>query len=346
MKKIFYTTIAGCLLSLFAFSQAKPSYTQYVLNNYILNPAVAGIENYTDVKLSLRDQWVGIPGAPVTAYFSIHTPIGKKDLRTNANSFQIPGENPRGKMAWDEYEVSPSHQGLGFSAVNDKAGYINRWTMTASYAYHKPLGVKTALAIGFSAGISSVNVDRSKVDFASGPQDDLAVGYTSGELKKIKPELGAGLWLYSARYYLGASVLNIIPGKEKFTSSTGDKYGAFFSPNFFLTAGYKFALSDDVTVLPSAMFQYWKPQLSGLHTNIKFQYHDDFWVGGSYRFSDMISGYSAMAGLNVSNTFNVSYSYEVATTSRLRTYTGNTHEIMLGFLIGNTYGYTCPRNLW
>ena len=346
MKKIFYTTITGCLFSLAAFSQAKPSYTQYVLNNFILNPALSGIENYTDIKLSLRDQWVGIEGAPRTAYFSFHTPIGKKDLRTNATSFQVPGDNPRGKMAWDQYEVSPPHQGVGFTAVNDKAGYINRWTISGTYAYHKPLGVQTALSIGFSAGISSVNLDRSKVDFAGTDPNDLAVGYASGELKKLKPELGAGLWLYSARYYLGASVLNIIPGKAKFTSNSGDKYGSFFSPNFFATGGYKFAVSDFVTVLPSVMFQYWQPQLSGLHTNIKFQYLDQFWLGGGYRFSNLISGYSAMAGVNVSNTFNIAYSYEVATTSRLRTYTGNTHEIMIGFLIGNKYGDTCPRNLW
>jgi hypothetical protein len=32
-----------------------------------LNPAVTGIENYTDVKLGHRSQWTGLEGAPVTA---------------------------------------------------------------------------------------------------------------------------------------------------------------------------------------------------------------------------------------------------------------------------------------
>lgn len=49
-------------------AQAKPSYSQYVLNNYILNPGVTGIENYIDVKVSTRNQWTGINGAPVTTY--------------------------------------------------------------------------------------------------------------------------------------------------------------------------------------------------------------------------------------------------------------------------------------
>jgi len=344
MKKFFLLATTSCFLSFFAFAQAKPFYSQYILNNYILNPAVTGIENYTDVKLSYRKQWVGINGAPVTAYATIQGPIGKKDLRTNVNSFQVPGENPRGKKAWDEYGVSAPHHGLGLQLINDKAGYLNRWSIAATYAYHKPLGAQTALSLGFSAGISDVNLDRSKVDFGNMDPNDPAIGYSNGELKKIKPEIGVGLWLYSARYFLGASVLNIIPGKAKFVKS--NQFGTYFTPNYFVTGGFKFYLSEFVSVLPSVMVQYWQPQLMGIHANVKFQYLDNFWVGGSYRYSDLIAGYSAMVGINVSNSFNVSYAYENTTTSRLRTYTKNTHEIMVGFLIGNKFGYTCPRNLW
>ena len=340
MKKFFL--IAGsCLSSVFVSAQAKPFYTQYILNNYILNPAVSGIENYTEIKLSNRNQWTGINGAPVTSYFSIQSPIGKEDLRTSATSFEIPGENPRGKRLWEEYTPPDAHHGVGFVAMNDKAGYINRWTLNGTYAYHRPLSVKTTLAAGFSAGITSVNLDRSKIEWASLDPNDPAVGISSGELKKLKPEIGAGLWLYSAQYFVGLSVLNIIPGKAQFV--TNDKYGSYYTPNYFLTAGYRFSLTDDVMMMPSVMFQYWQPQLAGLHTNVKFQYQDKVWVGGGYRFSDLISGYSAMAGLNISNTFNVSYSYEVATTSRLRTYTKNTNEIMLGFIIGNKFSQACPR---
>ena len=343
MKKV-NTLLIFIIISLSSSGQAKPSYTQYVLNNYILNPAVTGIENYTDIKISNRNQWTGINGAPVSSYISIHGSIGKKDLRTSATSFEVPGENPRGKAYWEEYTAPEPHHGIGFVALNDKAGYINRWSIYGSYAYHKPLGIKTTLSAGINAGISSVSLDRSKIDLGAIDPLDPAVGYTSGELKKLKPEVGVGLWLYSARYFVGVSVLNIIPGKEKFVKS--DKYGTYYTPNYFLTAGYRMQITDDVSFLPSVMVQYWQPQLTGIHANAKLQYMDKLWIGGSYRYSDFISGYSAMAGLNISNTFNVSYAYEVATASRLRTYTGNSHEIMIGFLLGNKYGDTCPRNVW
>src|SRR5204863_9264443 len=92
-----------------AVAQQRPHYTQYILNNYILNPALSGIENYTDLKLSYRNQWTGIDGAPVTVYLSAHAPIGKKDYRTSSTSFEVPGENPRGQSYWEDYTAAAPH---------------------------------------------------------------------------------------------------------------------------------------------------------------------------------------------------------------------------------------------
>jgi type IX secretion system PorP/SprF family membrane protein len=76
------------------FSQQRPYYTQYILNNYIINPALAGIENYWDVKISHRHQWVGLNGAPITTYLTIQGPLNKNNLgRQNPTSFHTQGEN-------------------------------------------------------------------------------------------------------------------------------------------------------------------------------------------------------------------------------------------------------------
>ena len=343
MKRIA-VVVVSFFISLLLTAQAKPFYTQYILNNYILNPAVTGIENYTDAKLSHRNQWVGIDGAPVTTYFSIHGALNKTDYKTTATSFEVPGENPRGKQYLEDYTAPKAHHGVGFTAINDKSGYLNRWAVYGSYAYHQPLGPKTTLSAGINAGFSSVNMDKTKIDFADLDPNDPAIGYNNGDLKLLKPELGVGLWFYGAHYFVGLSVLNIIPGKSSFVTST--KYSASFKPNYFITAGYRFALNDELSALPSVMVQLWQPQLYGLHTNIKLQYLDKFWIGASYRLSDLVGGFGAMAGLNISNTFNIGYVYEAAANSRLNNYTKNTHELMLGFLIGNKYGSTCPRNVW
>lgn len=345
MKRLL--AIGLLLLGNMAHAQQKPIYTQYILNNYIINPAISGIENYTDLKLSYRKQWVGIDGAPSTFYMSLHAPIGKKDYRTNATSFGIPGENPRGRNYMEEYTAPEPHHGVGLIVMSDKTGYINRWGAYATYAYHKGLNPRTTLSAGFLVGMSSVSIDASKIDYGSPTftsQTDDAIGYLSGSISKMRPEVGAGLWLYGADFFAGVSVLNIVPAKAKFGADSS-KYGSNFAPHFFATAGYKFFLSDDISMLPSVMIQYVKPISPQIFAGAKLQYQDKVWIGSNFRFGDQLGGFSAMAGLNISNTMNLGYAYDIAPTA-LNQYSRNTHEFMIGFLLGNKYDDSCPRQNW
>src|ERR1700760_4893994 len=121
MKQLLLILCAGVLFS-DAVAQQQPQYTQYIINNYILNPALTGIENYTDVKISHRHQWVGLQDAPITTYLTIQGPLGKKDERETATSFHRPGHNPRGKDYWEDYTAARPHQGIGLQVLNDRTG--------------------------------------------------------------------------------------------------------------------------------------------------------------------------------------------------------------------------------
>ncbi|HEY0176010.1 MAG TPA: type IX secretion system membrane protein PorP/SprF, partial [Pedobacter sp.] len=103
-------------------AQQLPQYTQYVFNSFLVNPAVAGIENYTDVKLGYRKQWDGINGAPETGFFSVNMPLGKNYLYGNANSFSGSGDNPMSRSYVQEYRAAEPHHGIGLYAITDKAG--------------------------------------------------------------------------------------------------------------------------------------------------------------------------------------------------------------------------------
>ena len=337
MKTILSLGVFGLVVQT-AVAQQKPHYTQYILNNYILNPALSGIENYTDVKLSGRRQWVGLEGAPQTFYVSVHTPLGKKDYKTTATSFNVPGENPRGKAYWENYTASESHHGIGFFMVNDRTGLFSRLQANVSYAYHLGLSPRTNMSAGFSGGVSRMGYNRAKAT----PVDpnDPALGNT-GELNKLTPDLNAGIWIYSADYFIGMSAQQLLPQRVSLTGTTD---GFSQVVHLFTTAGYRFSMSEDMNLLPSVMVKYLPstgvaPQFD---LNIKCQYRDLFWIGGSYRLND---GYAAMLGLNVANTFNIGYSYDI-TTTQLNTVSRGTHEMVVGFLLGNRYGDTCPRNIW
>lgn len=345
MRKTGLLMIAIILMNVVA-AQQRPHYTQYILNNYILNPALSGIENYTDLKISARDQWVGITGAPRTTYLTIHGPIGKKDYKTSATSYEVPGENPRGNAYWESYTASEPHHGVGASIVNDKTGNFNRFSANLSYAYHLGLSPRTNLSAGFAAGISTVSLNADgKTFFGPNPSDPAVGGATASELRKIKPDLSVGLWLYSADYFVGLSAQQVIPQKLVFVDDATFKQTGKLIPHVFLTAGYRFLLNEDINALPSVMVKYINGAFENSYQaelNLKLQYRDLFWLGGSYRQFD---GYAAMIGLNVGNTFNVGYAYDFTKTS-LQTYSRGTHELMIGFLIGNRFGDTCPKNVW
>jgi type IX secretion system PorP/SprF family membrane protein len=93
MKRLLAITLL--LTGYVVNAQQKPVYTQYVLNNYIINPAISGIENYTDLKLSYRKQWVGIEGAPSTFYMTIHGPTVPMPLHS-----LCPGKIQGGAIIW------------------------------------------------------------------------------------------------------------------------------------------------------------------------------------------------------------------------------------------------------
>lgn len=345
MKTFLYRRLI-VLLMLFVvtntFAQQRPYYTQYILNNYIINPAVAGIENYTDIKVSHRAQWVGLQGAPVTTYLTIHAPLKKSDYdeRENPTSFHREGGNPRGQAYWQSYQKPEPHHGVGFTVLNDKTGPLNRFAAYGSYAYHVGLSSNANLSFGISAGITQMSIDNSKVDFGNTTVDP-AVNLSSS-LNTIKPDISAGLWLYSKNYFAGISVQQIVPQNIVFSGTAVQVDNARLIPHIFIQAGMRLYLNDDLTLLPSVMARYINPLPLGVDINAKLQYQDLIWVGGTYRYQD---GFAGMLGVNLSNSINIGYSYDI-NTSNLRAVSNGSHEILVGFLLGNKYGDWCPKNLF
>lgn len=339
MKKYFfiYFILVGC----FANAQQKPHYTQYVLNNFIINPALAGIENYWDVKVSHRQQWVGLNDAPTTTYLSFHGPLKKSNYpQETSTGFRTPGSNPRGAAYWLDYNAVEPHHGMGFTAINDATGPLTRMGAYASYAYHMGIAPRTNFAMGFSVGFSNWQLNTSKLNFGNTNVDPAVAG--SGMLNKWRPELQAGLWLYSADYFIGVAAQQIWPQRIVYANNTVAVAGGNSVPHIFFQAGQRVDVSEDVNIIPSVMVRYINPLPLGIDANLKMMYRDIFWLGTSYRYKD---GFAGLIGININGGLNIGYSYDL-TTSRLNTVSKGTHEIMIGFLLGNNFGDWCPRNLW
>ena len=71
MKKLsllFVSIFIGCML----FAQQTPQLSQFMINDFAVNPAIAGMNDYYQIKTSVRNQWVGIEDAPKTTLLSIY----------------------------------------------------------------------------------------------------------------------------------------------------------------------------------------------------------------------------------------------------------------------------------
>jgi len=329
--------IALLLITVTAYGQQRPQYTQYIFNNYLLNPAISGIEDYIDVKAGYRTQWVGLEGAPVTSYFSVNVPLGEKFIYGNANSFTEKGSNPMNRNYVQNYMAAEPHHGVGLHAVIDEAGPISRTDINATYAYHLGITEKLNISVGIAAGLSRVSLDVAKIrlensgDPAIAPQQD----------NQLSPDLGVGVWMYGPRFFAGVSALQLLNRQLSFTDINSYDQGKLV-PHYFITAGYKLFLTEGIAAIPSVMVKKVKPVSPSFDVNLKVALRDVFWVGGSYRKED---AFSAIAGFNVSHFFNVSYAYDF-TMSDLKTASDGTHEIVIGLLLNNRYRVNCPQRNW
>lgn len=337
MKKIIYFFLLFCLVRAEAIAQQRPQYTQYIFNNYLLNPALSGIENYVDFKAGYRKQWSGINDAPETSFASAHWNLGSDYLWKNPLSLPEKGDDPMSQNYMQNYTASPAHHGMGATVVVDKAGPISRLDANLTYAYHLQLSGTLNLSVGAAAGISRIGLDVASLTFENPNDPALNNAITS----QVKPDLSLGVWLYGARFFAGASVQQILPQKLSFTTDPVYNMGKDV-PHAFLTAGYKFALDESISVIPSFMLKHVSPTPLSVDANLKFAFKDRFWIGGSYRHDDSFAG---MAGVNISRLVNLTYSYDF-TTSALSNVSYGSHEIVLGLQLNNVYQVMSSMRMW
>jgi type IX secretion system PorP/SprF family membrane protein len=337
--KIFLPLLFISLLS-FNISQAqqRPQYSQYMVNNYMLNPAITGIEDYTDVRLGYRDQWRGIEGAPVTAYLSVHGSLGRD------NNIANPGLLKHKRPTFNQYQSNHNvykkvrpHHGLGAMIMTDKIGPFHQTEAHVTYAYHILLTENLKLAQGASAGIRQYALNTSMIRLGD-PNDD-AIG--SGTITQTRPDFSVGMWLYSDEFYLGASATQLLGYKLGFGKSLVLE-NSQIKQHYFVTGGYKFTPTPQIAIIPSVMVKWIRPAPVSVDLNVRATYENRFWTGVSYRHKESVA---VVAGFAVNYMLDIGYAYDTAIAGISR-YGNGSHEIILGLRLRNRFKAHCPQNMW
>ncbi|MBA9075985.1 PorP/SprF family type IX secretion system membrane protein [Rufibacter quisquiliarum] len=330
------------LVSMKGRAQQIPQYSQYMTNSVVVNPAVAGIESYTDIRASFRKQWVGLEESPITFYTSIHASIGKNDRNAPAkNKFkrsstgvtQSSGVNKNNRF----YRVNP-HHGVGAIVQVDRAGLLTATSVNLMYAYHLPITNVLNVSTGISAGVvrNSFNTAQAK---AVDQSDPTLAGDNTGS---TKADASLGIWVYTSKAFLGISGTHLINSGSDFKDAYSTAVSGKIEPHYFITAGYRVKINRDLMLTPSIMYRKATPTPASFDFNIKALYSERMWVGLSYRKKD---SFTLLGGLNINHLLDFGYSYDV-TTSELNEASAGSHEILIGFKVNNKRKIICPQWIW
>ncbi|MBN8701569.1 MAG: type IX secretion system membrane protein PorP/SprF [Bacteroidetes bacterium] len=269
----------------FAFvvqAQQLPHFSQFVINDFVLNPGVTGKNNFFEAKSVVRNQWVGITDAPRTYVLSLHGPIKSKNF------------------------------GVGGSVFTDITGPTRRTGFNASYAYHLKIKEGLKLGLGVTAGLLQFAIDGSKLNLQNANDVALANGYVND----LIPDFGFGAYLHSEKFYVGVAAPQIYPARLKFFDYTT---AGRIVTHFYAIAGYKWNASDDFLVEPMLAVKQVAPVPVQADIGARVSYKKTVWLGTTYRTKDAVN---VMVGYNFKENLTIGYSYDITTSNLKRYNTG------------------------
>ncbi len=300
------------VLALPARAQQMPLYSQYVMNGYLLNPAITGHDGYTSFNLTARQQWLGIKNAPATRSVSGQTRLLRKNHVIKSRSVSNRSLKPSTK----------GRVGLGGFIYNDRNGAVERTGLQASYAYHIFLK-ETQFSFGLSAGVFQFKIHEDDLVFA---EDDPF----AASIKKVTyvPDANLGFYISNPRYYAGISVNQLFQSYLRIGNRQFEEYKMI--RHYYLLGGYRFELSDKYVLEPNMLFKATERKTFQLDLGAKINYNDDYWGGLVFRSNGTLI---LQAGIRVKQLY-IGYSFDYMLSS-IQKHTYGSHEIVLALKFGD-----------
>lgn len=289
---LFSSTVVG---------QQDAQYTQYMYNTLSVNPGYAGSRGHMSVAALYRSQWVGLEGAPKTQTLNLHTPIGYRGV------------------------------GLGLSVVNDEIGPTSETYLDLDFSYTIPTGREGRLSFGLKASAHLLDVRFSELNQdltnPGGPDPTLQQDIDN----RFSPNIGAGVYYHTERYYLGISAPRFLETShfDESNLSTANE-----QINFYLITGHVFDLAPFWKFKPALLTKVMQGAPLQADISANFMYNDKFIFGVAYRWDAAVSG---LVGFNISEAFMIGMAYDREITELgSATFNDGSFEIILRYDFINT----------
>jgi len=292
-----------------SLAQQNIQLTQYIFNSMSVNPAYAGYREDWYGQMALRNQWAGIDDAPRTGLVSIDGIL-----------------DPERKKI-----------GIGLQLSSDRVGPQSSTSVHINYAYRLQLNSEDTkrLSFGIGAGMTQYTLDYNKLNPIDGG-DQFA---TEGTNSRATPDFRFGVYYYSPKVYVGASMMGLTAGIAQSVSNGVEIY----KQHIYLISGLLLDINSQTKFRPSLLIKEDFRGPTSLDLNSMFIFKDKFWVGASYRTGvklwnkdfnqgqsiSNINAVAALVMLSINNSLRIGYSYDYST-GILNSFDNGSHEITLG----------------
>ena len=261
MKRIFISSVF--LLGLLNYQgQQIALNSQYLFNDFSINPAVAGTKSYAPLSISFRRQWMGIDEAPVTQNLMYHTYLG-------------------------------DNMGFGGQMFNDASGPTRRSGISATYAYNIKTSKRTKLSFGLSGSLTQFSIDRDRL--ITEIPGDVAVINSNNQLIS---DCNFGIYWKGESHFIGFSSFNLFENKTNLMALTTPVVNTL-NRIFYINGGYNFKIGALIELQPSALLRIMDDNLLQIDGNLNLTFKNAYSIGLSYRNKDALS---FIGGVNLGTT--------------------------------------------
>jgi type IX secretion system PorP/SprF family membrane protein len=338
--------LAASALGLQLYAQQRMQYSQYLLNAFLINPAVAGTEPYGELRTGYSHQWAGFKGAPRAGYLSYHQglfpkneigrppvspvervtslpTIGRERLQPTTETVAAPPNLPSPTI--ETPGEDNFHLGVGGTVFSEVTGPLSISGVGGAVSAHIRVAGNTRLGVGAGLEMLNYRLDPRKLDLVN--DNDIAVSTNVANL--LLPSLNAGFTLYNRRFFLAGATRQLLQNRVQVNPL--NPVISNLELHYVFQGGFRFEVGPDLGFTPSVIFRYVDPAPPSLDLSLQASYRELLQAGLSYRHRDAVV---AMLGIRLNNGLLLQYAYDY-TTSNLRRFSAGSHSIVLGLRLGS-----------
>jgi type IX secretion system PorP/SprF family membrane protein len=321
--------VAVCLLGSVNGTWAQENdYTQYYTNMPAINAGFTGMEDYSDLKVGVREGWNGFGIKNSNSFLSSYGTLNSAN-RSGRKNNSLRTSNPKFFEKVQRDKKFRRRHGLGGMITSRTVDSYKAINASMNYAYHLPLLNKLNISLGARVGYTNQRLDFSGLIVRDDVNDifyQSLIQSNQGSQNTLLADFGTVV--YSNKFFFGLSSSNLVArklnGDQLFNLSEGARYR--------MQTGTTFSVSPELELSPGLIATYQDRFDLQWAANVRLRYKEFIYLGTAY---DSNSKVSILFGVTTTG-INFNYAYDVYT-SGLSNFNVNAHEIVLGITLFNKF---------